>query len=123
MFSVVILPLKTLSNQPPKIMSQSLENQFHTQLNQENLLQSSQTALANPEQSVGKTEAVIPPPLGQIDTVALVQYGGITTAIILSIAVLILALAEYTKVFVPVMLQKPDDETKSTFHRNIRSKR
>ncbi len=91
-------------------MSQSLEIQSHAQLNQANLLQSSQTALANPEQSVNKTEAIIPPPLGQINTVALVQYGGITAAIILAIAVLILALAEYNKVFVPVMLQKPDQK-------------
>ncbi len=91
-------------------MSQSLESQPHAQLNQANLLQSSQTALANPEQSVNKTEAIIPPLLGQINTVALVQYGGITAAIILAIAVLILALAEYNKVFVPVMLQKPDQK-------------
>jgi hypothetical protein len=82
-----------------------------------------QIAIAKPEQSATTTETVITPPFAQLDTVALVQYGGITAAIILSIAVLILALAEYTKVFVPVMLQKPDDKTKPTFHRNIRSKR
>jgi hypothetical protein len=91
-------------------MPQSLETQRHAQLNQANLLQSSQTALAKPEERVGTTEAIIPPPLGQINTVALVQYGGITAAIILAIAVLILALAEYNKVFVPVMLQKPDQK-------------
>jgi hypothetical protein len=90
---------------------------------QANQLPHTQIAIAKPEQSATTTETVITPPLGQLDTVALVQYGGITAAIILAIAVLILALAEYTKVFVPVMLQKPDDKTKPTFHRNIRSKR
>ncbi len=104
-------------------MPQFSEIQPIEQQPQANQLPYTQTASAKPEQSATKTEAVITPPLEQIDTVALVQYGGITAAIILAIAVLILALAEYTKVFVPVMLQKPDDKTKPTFHRNIRSKR
>jgi hypothetical protein len=90
---------------------------------QGNQLQYSQSAIAKPEQSATKTEAVITPPLGQIDTVALVQYGGITAAIILSLAVFILALAEYTKVFVPVMVQKPDDKTKTAFRRKAKSER
>ncbi len=104
-------------NQYPEIQ------QYFAQQPQANQLPYTQTAIAKPEQSTTTTETVITPPLGQIDTVALVQYGGITAAIILAIAVLILALAEYTKVFVPVMLQKPDDKPKPTFHRNIRSKR
>lgn len=105
-------------------MNQHPEIQQHlAQQQPANQLPYTQSAIAKPEQSATTTEAVITPPLGQIDTVALVQYGGITAAIILAIAVLILALAEYTKVFVPVMLQKPDDKTKPTFHRNIRSKR
>jgi hypothetical protein len=102
---------------------QASESQLLRQQPQAIELQYSQTAQAKPEQHIRTTETVITPPLAQLDTVALVQYGGITAAIILAIAVLILALAEYTKVFVPVMLQKPDDKTKPTFHRNIRSKR
>jgi hypothetical protein len=90
---------------------------------QANQLPYTQTASAKPEQSATKTEAVITPPLEQLDTVALVQYGGITAAIILSLAVFILALAEYTKVFVPVMLQKPDDKTKPAFRRKAKSER
>jgi hypothetical protein len=62
-------------------------------------LSHTQIAIAKPEQSVGTTQPVITPPLGQLDTVALVQYGGIAVAIILSIAVLILALSEYNKGF------------------------
>jgi hypothetical protein len=104
-------------------MPQSPETQPYVQPQQANLLQHSQSAIAKPEQSATTTEAVITPPLGQIDTVALVQYGGITAAIILSLAVFILALAEYTKVFVPVMLQKPDDKTKTAFRRKAKSKR
>lgn len=90
---------------------------------QANQLPYTQTAIAKPEQHIRTTEAVITPPLGQIDTVALVQYGGITAAIILSLAVFILALAEYTKVFVPVMLQKPDDKNKTAFRRKAKSER
>ena len=93
------------------------------QQSQANQLPYTQTAIAKPEQSATKTEAVITPPLEQLDTVALVQYGGITAAIILSLAVFILALAEYTKVFVPVMLQKPDDKTKPAFPRKAKSER
>jgi hypothetical protein len=65
----------------------------------------------NLRQTAVATEATIAPPLGQLDTVALVQTGGITAAIILSIAVLILALAEYNKVFVLMMPQKRDNKT------------
>lgn len=68
-------------------------------------------AIANPEQPLSTTETGIAPPLGQLNTVALVQYGGISVAVILSIAILILALAEYTKVLIPVMLQKRDENT------------
>jgi hypothetical protein len=74
-------------------------------------------------QSATTTEAVITPPLGQIDTVALVQYGGITAAIILSIAVLIFVLAEYNKVFVPVMLHKANEKTKPQSRRKLQSKK
>jgi hypothetical protein len=44
------------------------------------------------------------------DPNTLLEVGGSTTAIILSIAFLILALAEYNKVFVPVMLQKVEEK-------------
>ncbi len=74
-------------------------------------LSHTQIAIVKPEQSVGTTQAVISPRLGQLDTVTLVQTGGITAAIILSIAVLILALAEYNKVFVLMMPQKRDNKT------------
>ena len=46
-------------------------------------------------------ETLTPTPLTQINPVTLIQYGGITTAVILAIALLILALAEYNKVFFP----------------------
>jgi hypothetical protein len=101
---------------------QASESQLLRQQPQAIELQHSQTAQAKPEQHIRTTEAVITPPLAQIDTVALVQYGGITAAIILSLSVFILALAEYTKVFVPVMLQKPDEKTKPAFRRKAKSK-
>ena len=105
-------------------MNQHSEIQQHlAQQQQTNQLPYTQSAIAKPEQSANTTEAVITPPLGQIDTVALVQYGGITTAIILSIAVLILSLAEYNKVFVPVMLHKADEKTKPQSRRKLQSKK
>jgi hypothetical protein len=79
-------------------------------------------AIANPEQPLSTTETGIAPPLGQLNTVALVQYGGISVAIILSIAVFILALAEYNKSFLPVILQKPDEKTKPQFSKKGWSK-
>ncbi len=84
--------------------------QYLAQQPQANQLQYNQTAIANPERSVSTTKAVTTPSLGQLDTVALVQYGGIAVAIILSFVVFMLALAEYNKVFVPVMLQKRDEK-------------
>lgn len=76
-----------------------------------NELSPSQLGSVKPEQPVSTTESIIAPPLGQIDTIALVQYGGVSSAIILSIAILILSLAELIKVLVPVMLQKPTEKT------------
>ena len=104
-------------------MNVSTEIQQHlAQQQPANQLRYTQSTIAKPEQPATTTETVIAPPLGQIDTVALVQYGGITTAIILSIAILILSLAEYTKVFVPVMLNKPEEKTKPQLRRKAKSK-
>jgi hypothetical protein len=58
-----------------------------------------QPAEGKPEQLVCTTEAALASPLEQLDTVTLVKTGGIPAAIILCIAVLILALAEYNKSF------------------------
>jgi hypothetical protein len=91
-------------NQYPKIP------QYLEKPQQANQLLHNQIA-SNLKQTVVATEAASAPPLGQLDTVALVQTGGITAAIILSIAVLILALAEYNKVFVLMMPQKQDNKT------------
>lgn len=90
-------------------MNQHTEfQQYLVQQQQAYQLQHNQTAVVKQEQLVGTTEAVTTPRLGQLDTVALVQSGGIAAAIILCIAVLILALTEYNKVFVLMMLQKRD---------------
>lgn len=55
----------------------------------------------NLEPQTNTIETFTPTPLTQINPTTLVQYGGITTAVILAIALLILALAEYNKVFFP----------------------
>lgn len=93
-------------NQYPQIQ------QPHAQQQPGNQLSHNQPVAVKPEQSVSTTETAIAPSFGQIDTVALVKTGGITSAIILSIALLILALAEYNKVFLPVMLQKRNERNK-----------
>ncbi|MFB8792045.1 MAG: hypothetical protein U7123_25160 [Potamolinea sp.] len=67
-----------------------------------------QTALSRPDQLVCTTEATVSNLLPQLEPATLVEYGGITTAIILSLSIFIHALAEYNKVFIPVMLQKSD---------------
>lgn len=54
-----------------------------------------------PKPQANAIETVTSTPLTQINPTTLVQYGGITTAVILAIALLILALAEYNKVFFP----------------------
>jgi hypothetical protein len=77
-----------------------------------NQLLPSQPGSVKTEQPTSTNEPIITPSLGQIDTVALVQYGGISSAIILSIAILILSLAELIKVLVPVMLHQPEENTK-----------
>lgn len=73
-----------------------------------NQLSPSQPGSVKPEQPVSTTETAIAPLFGQLDTATLVQYGGIPVATILSISILILALAELIKVLLPVMLQKTD---------------
>ena len=102
-------------------MNVSPEIQQHlAQQQPANQLRYTQSAIAKPEQPATTTETVIAPPLGQIDTVALVQSGGITAAIILSIAVLIFVLAEYNKVFIPVMLHKVEEKTKPQLRRKAK---
>ncbi len=70
----------------------------------------SQLTATQSEQPMGTTEAITPTPLSKLDPTVLLPYGGIAVAVILAITVLILALAEYNKVFVSAMLQSRDDE-------------
>ncbi len=76
-----------------------------------------QPAQGKPEQLVCTTEAAIAPPLEQLDTLTLVKVGGIPAAIILCITVLILALAEYNKTFVPGKPQQQDEKTQRPLRR------
>ncbi|MEQ9368198.1 MAG: hypothetical protein RIG63_04085 [Coleofasciculus chthonoplastes F3-SA18-01] len=55
----------------------------------------------NLEPQTNAIETVTLTPLTQINPITLFEYGGIATAVILAIALLILALAEYNKVFFP----------------------
>ncbi|WP_446383058.1 hypothetical protein [Coleofasciculus sp. E2-BRE-01] len=55
----------------------------------------------NLEPQPNAMETITSTPLTQINPTTLIQYGGITTAVILAIALLILALAEYNRVFFP----------------------
>jgi hypothetical protein len=91
-------------------MPRSTEFQPIAQPQQANQLLYCKTAEAKPEQFVCTTEAAIAPSFPQSDIATLAQTGGIPAAIILSIAFLILVLAEYNKVFLPVMLQKPEEK-------------
>lgn len=71
-----------------------------------------QQSAISPEPQTNVIETTVTP-LTQINPTTLVQYGGITTAVILAIALLILALAEYNKVFLPVMIHHSQDKSKS----------
>ncbi len=86
-------------------MSQFSQIQPIEQQQQAKQLLHCQPVQAKPEQFVCTTESAIASPLEQLDPVSLVKTGGVPTAIILAIAVLILALAEYNK----TMLQRRDD--------------
>ncbi|MFB2976949.1 hypothetical protein [Microseira sp. BLCC-F43] len=93
-----------MMNQSPKIYQASAQ-----QLPANQLLRC-EIAAAKPQQLICTTEAVTSAQLPLLDPNTLLEVGGSTTAIILSIAFLILALAEYNKVFVPVMLQKVEEK-------------
>ncbi|MBE9128743.1 MULTISPECIES: hypothetical protein [unclassified Coleofasciculus] len=60
-------------------------------------------------QTTSSIEPIEPIPLTQLDPATLLHYGGVTVAVILAIALLILALTEYNKVFVSGMQQKHND--------------
>lgn len=68
------------------------------------------TTLAQPDQFICTTEATVSNLLPQLEPATLVEYGGITAAIILSLSIFVYALAEYNKVFIPVMLQKQNNK-------------
>jgi hypothetical protein len=77
---------------------------------QGNQLLHCQSAIAKPDQLVCTTESITSSLIPQFEPATLVKYGGVTVAVILSIAILILTLAEYNKIFVLVMLQKPEEK-------------
>ncbi len=87
-------------------MPQSAEFQPLAQQQPANQFLQRPSAIAKSDQPVYKVESATSTLLPLIDPTTLVQYGGVTVAVILSITCLILALAEYNKVFLPVMLGK-----------------
>lgn len=92
--------------------SQAVESKTQpqeVQLSADRLLRC-EIAPAKPKEFICTTEAATSAQLPLLEPNALLEKGGITAAIILSIAFLILALAEYNKVFVPVMLQKLEEK-------------
>jgi hypothetical protein len=76
-----------------------------------NQLHYNQPALTT-EPTVETMEVVTPIPSIQFDPTILLPYGGVTVAVILSIAFLILVLAEYNKVFMAAILDRCNDKTR-----------
>ncbi|MBD2043161.1 hypothetical protein [Microcoleus sp. FACHB-672] len=91
---------------------------------QSSMLPYSQTSLAKTEKSVATTEAAMLAPLPQFNLATLLQYGGVTSATILSLSIFVLAMAELLKVFVPA-LQKQDQipEPKTRQNKGVRTRR
>jgi hypothetical protein len=92
-------------------MSQFPEIQSIEQQQQENQLLNCQKAVGKPEQLICTIQPVIPTAPKQLEPATFLQYVDAFSTIIHGSTLLVVALTQFSKVFVPLIGQKPDNKT------------
>jgi hypothetical protein len=101
-----------------------LEAQQHQQQQQqENELLHCQKAVGKPEQLICTIQPVTPTAPKQLDPSTFLQYTDALTTIIHGSTLLVVALTQFSKVFVPLIDQKPDEKRSQRVQRSAKRKK
>ena len=104
-------------------MSQFPEIQSIEQQQQENQLLNCQKAVSKPEQLICTIQPVSPAAPKQLDPSTFLQYVDALSTIIHGSTLLVVALTQFSKVFVPEIGQKPDNKTNQPVQRSAKHKK
>jgi hypothetical protein len=104
-------------------MSQFLDIQPIEQQQQDNQLLNCQKAVGKPEQLICTIQPVIPTAPKPLDPSTFLQYTDGLSKIIHGTTLLVVALTKFSKVFVPLIGQKPDNKTNLPVRRSVKRKK
>jgi hypothetical protein len=104
------------------MMNQHLETQQQQQ-QQKNQLLHCQKAIGKPEQLICTIQPVIPTAPKPLDPSTFLQYTDALSIIIHGSTLLVVALTQFSKVFVPLIGQKPDNKTNQPVQRSAKHKK
>jgi hypothetical protein len=106
------------------MINQHLEAQQHQpQQQQENQLLNCQKAICKPEQLICTIQPVTPTAPKPLDPSTFLQYTDALTTILHGSILLVVALTKFSKVFVPLIGQKPDNKTNLPVRRSAKRKK
>lgn len=104
------------------MMKQHLETQQHQQ-QQDNHLLNCQKAVSKPEQLICTIQPVTPTAPKQLEPATFLQYVDAFSTIIHGSTLLVVALTQFSKVFVPWIGQKPDEKRNQRVRRSAKHKK
>ena len=106
------------------MMNPQPETQQHLeQQQQENQLLNCQKAIGKPEQLICTIQPVTPTAPKPLDPSTFLQYTDALTTIIHGSTLLVVALTKFSKVFVPLISQKPDEKRSQRVQRSAKRKK
>ena len=103
------------------MINQNLEAQQQQQ--QENQLLNCQKAVSKPEQLICTIQPVTPTAAKPLDPSTFLQYVDALSTIIHGSTLLVVALTQFSKIFVPLIGQKPDKKTNLPVQRSAKGKK
>ncbi len=104
------------------MINQHLETQQHQQ-QQDNQLLHCQKAVNKPEQLICTIQPVTPTAPKPLDTATFLQYADALSTVIHGSTLLVVALTQFSQVFVPLISQKPDNKTNRPIRRSAKRKK
>ncbi|MBD2128072.1 hypothetical protein NDI39_11750 [Microcoleus sp. ZQ-A2] len=104
------------------MINQNLETKQHQQ-QQENQSLICQKAIGKPEQLICTIQPVTPTAPKPLDPSTFLQYTDALSTIIHGSTLLVVALTQFSKVFVPLIGQKPDKKTNLPIRRSAKRKK
>jgi|SRR5919202_1678668 hypothetical protein len=106
------------------MINDPLEAQQHQhQQQQENQLLNCEKTVGKPEQLICTIQPVTPTAPKPLDPSTLLQYTDALSTIIHGSTLLVVALTQFSKVFVPLIGQKPDKKTNLPIRRSAKRKK